>query len=239
MKSKLSQDQSFSMTDFEKGLVLAGILTPQTTRELEEIEALEEYESNKKKQSKAVFFKRVVLSAEIVSALYEEPTFGRVKFQKLVYLCEHAALMNLQERYLKLVAGPFDNKFMHTIEAEFKRQKWFTVEKVFQAPYTRTKYIPLDNFEGHKKYYSSYFQQSEEDIRQIISLFRKKNTAFAEISATLLACYLELTEKNLPYDEERLLSFFYEWSTSKQKYDRSTVLENWAWMLENGLVKLQ
>jgi len=36
MKSKHSETKLFSMEDFEKGLVLAGILTPKTVQELEE-----------------------------------------------------------------------------------------------------------------------------------------------------------------------------------------------------------
>src|SRR5690606_33527387 len=38
------------------------------------------------KKNKALFFKRVVLAAEIVYNLHNERTFGHVKLQKLMYL---------------------------------------------------------------------------------------------------------------------------------------------------------
>lgn len=71
-----------------------------------------------------------MLVAEIASELCKEITFGWIKFQKLVYLCEHAAHMNLESRDSKQADGPFDNKFMHSIEHEFKKQNWLAVEKV-------------------------------------------------------------------------------------------------------------
>src|ERR1035438_5815843 len=43
-----------------------------------------------------LYFKRIVLAAEITSQLYNEPTFGHVKFQKLFYLCEKLADIKLQ-----------------------------------------------------------------------------------------------------------------------------------------------
>lgn len=236
------------MSDFEKGLVLAGLLTPQSLRELEEVEALAKFEeaqkpAEKKKEpsvdaSKKLYFKRVVLAAAIVSELHEEPTFGRIKFQKLVFLCEHAASMKLQDRYLKLAAGPFDNRFMHTIEREFERLKWFDVLKIKDGSMQRSKYIPLGNCDGYTKYFSSYFGDSEDNIRQIIELFRKRNTAFAEISATLFACYLEIKKELIEFTQEDLLRRFYKWSERKQQYDKATVISNWSWMQDQGLVEI-
>lgn len=247
MKPKQSEDTSFSMAELEKGLVLAGLLTPISIQELDALEALKTFENDKKSKeasttstanSSKLYFKRVVLAAEIVSELHQEPTFGRVKFQKLVYLCEHAALMDVQQRYLKLVAGPFDNKFMHTIEKEFKRQNWFVIEKVTEKEITRSKYFPLENCLNYKKYYLAYFQSTQHKIASIIELFRKKNTDFAEISATLFACHLELKESGIPCDNEQLLSLFYEWSEHKKQFPEGTVLSNWAWLQEHGLVNL-
>ena len=53
--------------------------------------------------------------------------------------------MDLQDRYAKQAAGPFDNKFMHSIEEDFTRQKWFQVNKKFENGMTVTKYVPLLN----------------------------------------------------------------------------------------------
>lgn len=251
MPSKNPENTSFSLADFEKGLVLAGLLTPRTVQEIEELELLQAFENEakkispakkpvaiKKEATKNIYFKRVVLAAEIVSALHAEPTFGRVKFQKLVYLCEHRAALRVHQRYHKLAAGPFDHKFMHTIEREFEKQKWFRVDKIKTDHFTRSKYIPLPGCDGYKKYYSSYFSHRDPVIQEIIELFRKKNTDFAEISATLFACYQEILDKELIFNEDELLSLFYDWSEQKGRFEKRAVLDNWQWLQDNGLVTL-
>lgn len=235
-----------SAADFEKGLMLAGLLTPVTATEIEEREKLEMYEQmqhppeipSAKKQIKTrnLYFQRAVLAAEIVSSLHEESTFGRVKFQKLVYLCEYVASLNLQDRYLKKTAGPFDNKFMHSIIKEFQDQNWFTVEYVDQNGYTRAIYKPLPGCEKYKSYYTSYYKNSHTEIQRIIELFRKRKTDYTEISATLIACYLELKEIHPVITEENLLKKFYSWSEAKKRFEKTTVLQNWTWLQENGLV---
>lgn len=225
------------MEDFEKGLMLAGLISPNNTCELEERTAVQAYEEQLNQKKGKIYFKRVVLAAEIAHQLYAEPTFGRVKFQKLVYLCEHAAEMDLQSRYKKLAAGPFDNKFMHTIETEFKRNKWFDVKKLKEGRYTRSVYYPLENVLKYQSYYTLYFPNESASIARIIELFRSAKTDIAEIAATLYACRLELFTTNQPVKFENILSLFYDWSIEKERFDRAVVQSVWKWMVEKELIE--
>lgn len=239
MKSIKVKKQAFTMEDFEKGLVLAGYVTPATIGELHEREVIDEYEKSLKGEKPIkdnIFFKRVTLAAEIAAQLHGEPTFGRVKFQKLVYLCENVALMDLNERYSKQAAGPFDNKFMHSIETQFKKNNWFEVEKKSDGKFQRSVYIPLEKWDGYKKYYASYFNFHNERIQYIIDLFRKEKTDKTEISATLYACLIELHNENDLISEKSLLNKFYDWSIQKARFERNTVIETWKWMQEKGVV---
>lgn len=236
MKSVQIEKKAFSMEDFEKGLMLAGYLMPQSILELNEREALEKYETELKSSKKNIYFKRVVLAAEIVSKLYNEPTLGRIKFQKLVYLCEHVAHMNLESRYSKQAAGPFDSKFMHSIEKEFKTNKWFSVLKLKDGKFTRSKYIPLENCDGYKKYYCNYFERDDAQIQFIIELFRARPTDYTELAATVFACYLEILSKKEDYSPDKLLYLFYNWSETKLRFDQNEVLNSFAWLQNNGLV---
>lgn len=227
------------MDDFEHGLMLAGIVTPSSVHELYEKELLEEYDSslNKKiEKSNNLFFMRVTLGAEIVSQMHQEPTFGRIKFQKLMYLCENAASMNLNDRYLKQAAGPFDNKFMHSIVKEFKKNKWFDVETNKDGKYNRSVYIPLEGSNDYKKYYTSYFKNKLDKIQYILDLFRTTKTDKTEIAATLYACAIELTKEENIIDVRRLLEKFFAWSKEKQRFDEKTVLETWLWMQEKNII---
>src|SRR5690606_10703308 len=62
-------------------------------------------EVSKKVISKATkkndYFKKLVLAAEIAYQLYEEPTFGHVKFVKLLYLCNQVCKIKLTVNFGK------------------------------------------------------------------------------------------------------------------------------------------
>jgi hypothetical protein len=236
MEDKKGNKNSFSMEDFEKGLMLAGYLMPNSIEELNEREQLEVYEKELKAIAGNTYFKRAVLAAEIVSKLYNEPSLGSVKFQKLVYLCEHAAKMDLVNRYKKQAAGPFDNKFMYSIGGELQKQKWFQVKKIVENERTRYKFSPLENAEKYKEYYSKYFSNDDDKIQYIIELFRKHRTDYTEMATTVFACYLELAPKGTPVDRGQLLNLFYDWSDKKKRFPKNEVLASFEWLIEKGLI---
>jgi len=235
MSSTDKNRKSYNIGDFEKGLMLAGYITPSTVNELEEIEVLTKYEKELSKEKGRIYFKRTVLAAEIVNQLHQEYTFGRVKFQKLVYLCEHAGKMNLQERYAKFAAGPFDSKFMHSINKEFKKQKWFDVKMVKSGPYTKPEYSQSVNVEKYKDYYNNYFGVYDQSIQDLISLFRKTKTREVELVATIFYCWLELIQNHQLFNNESLFSSFYSWADEKKKFTQDEILFSLDWMKENGV----
>jgi hypothetical protein len=239
MKSIKFKKQIFTMEDFEQGLMLAGIVTPSSIKELHEKEMLREYELLRTKEpgkKDNIFFKRVTLAAEIVSQMHEEPTFGRIKFQKLMYLCEHAALMDLNERYQKQAAGPFDNKFMHSIMTQFKKNKWFDVETKRDGTYHRSVYVQLEKADDYKKYYDSYFKSEHEKIQYILDLFRTIKTDTTEIAATLYFCAVELNNEKKEVTDLNLLEKFYKWSEAKSRFSENTVRATWEWMVKKNII---
>jgi hypothetical protein len=187
---------------------------------------------NKTDNSK-LYFKRVVLAAEIASQLYNEPTFGHVKFQKMVYLCEQLANMKLPGRYSKQAAGPYDRKFMHTIDSEFKKQKWFKIEQ--EGIYKKFTYTPLENLSKYKVYYYRYFGKHDKMIQDIISKFKSEKTDFVELIATLFACWEEIISQDITISEEVIIKRFYDWSSEKSKFEISKVKEALNWMKEEGI----
>ena len=235
MKSSNNKKSSFSIEDFEKGLVLAGYVTPHNESEINEIEALKEHDKNLAKESSIIYFKRAVLAAEIVNALKEEFTFGRVKFQKLVYLCEHACDMNLQGRYAKFAAGPFDNNFMHSINQEFKKQKWFNIEVVKSNGYNKPVYSVSSNIEKYKIYYSKYFSDQNDAIQRIIELFRKTKTREVELVATIYYCLLEIKQNNQLRNRKTLVSNFYKFADSKKQFSEQQINTSLDWMEVHGV----
>ena len=181
-----------------------------------------------------IYFKRAVLAAEITSQLYNEPTFGHVKLQKLIFLCENMAGLDFNNMYSKQVAGPYDRKFMHSIDQQFQKQKWFLVKTEIKKGYTKCTYIPSLKFNHHQKYYANYFKYNSQKIQYVIDIFRKETTRFVELIATLLPCWQELIKTKKVVNDQSLLKSLYAWSKEKVKYKEDEVLSALAWMKKNG-----
>lgn len=227
---------NFSIEDFEKGLMLLGLITPKSIEEIHEKEELEARESIASKGKALTYFKRAVLAAEIVTKLKDERTFGRVKFQKIVYICEHVAELELINRYMKFAAGPFDSKFMHSINKEFKKQKWFDVVMVVNGDFKVPKYIPLANPDGYKSYYIRYFSEYDYQIQTVIELFRAKKTDDTELAATVLACVLELKDEGSNLKWDTLFERFYDWHDKKKRFVEERIVNSFDWLGQNGLL---
>ena len=230
MKSIQKKDKTFDFTDFEKGLMLAGYISPKSELELSERAELEEYEKQLEKEKSILFFKRSVLAAEITSKLYKEPTFGHVKLQKLMFLCEQVSHMEFNFNYSKQAAGPYDNKFMHSIDSSFENQKWFKIIRVKSGDITIYTYSPSCSYGKHQKYFEKYFSICNDKIQWLINTFGMERTDKVELIATLYACWLELIENNTVVDETNLLSLFYGWSESKLRFPEKMILRAIEWM---------
>jgi hypothetical protein len=189
--------------------------------------------TTEKTKSQNDYFKKVVLAAEIACQLHEEPTFGHIKFVKIFFVCKEVCEMKLNTSFAKHAAGPLDPKLMYSIDKEFEKQKWF--KKVKRESYG-FKYVPLENMENYKTYYSRYYANQKESIDRIISLFRKEKSDFCEKVATLFAVWKENFLKNNPTDEPTLFKAFYAWDKSKARFTESELVKAMKWMEENEIV---
>lgn len=211
------------------------------SRGIEQIKTLQK--KNEPSASKPIknnlYFKRAVLAAEIASQLYDEPTFGHVKLQKMVYLSEQICELKADAYYSKQTAGPYDRKFMHSIDSEFKRQKWFEVRIEKKGTYSKYKYNPLENVDKYKKYYSKYYSNFDNNIQWLIDTFKKRKTNDIELIATLFYCWKEIIESSDEFSESLLIENFYKWSQEKRKFTTEVVKVGIIWMRQNGLVPMR
>lgn len=187
--------------------------------------------------AKQLFFKRVVLGAEIVYHLHKERTFGHVKFMKLMYLCEQVSNMKLSVRYVKQAAGPFDAKFMHTIDSEFKRLKWFDVKVYPKGNFNSYEYIPGEKVMAYKSYFNRYYENEKNGIEWLIKTFGKPATKKVELVATIYACLDELINKNEEFSRDVLIDNVFGWSKEKKKkFTEIDIIKAHDWMREKGLI---
>ena len=179
------------------------------------------------------YFKRIVLAAEITSQLCEEPTFGHVKFQKMIYLCENVVGLDFNFRYSKQAAGPYDRKLMHSIDQQFQRQGWFSVV-VEKSKYSKITYSPGEKFNSHKPYFNKYYKSDIGSIQAVIDLFRTSKTREVELIATMFYCWTELKEKGQLINAESLQESVYAWSEEKAKYSKGEIASAFDWMCESS-----
>ncbi len=178
------------------------------------------------------YFKRLVLAAEIASKLYHEPTFGHVKFVKIQYLCEHYCQMQVNTNYGKYAAGPLDPKHTHSIDNEFKKRKWFKVNKTQYG----FRYEPDEQLNDYKQYYLKYFCKQLDHINYIINLLGKQKTDFCEIVATLFSVWKDIIDKKSIATNQVLIKSFYEWSEKKKRFKESVLISTIEWMKEHKVV---
>ncbi|MDD2945265.1 MAG: restriction endonuclease subunit S [Acinetobacter sp.] len=175
--------------------------------------------------------KLLSLAAEITFQLHTEPTFGHLKLQKLIYLCQQLKHMDLAADFKQHAAGPYDPVMARYLDKEFKDRGWFSYD-----PKRNLKYKPLSKCNDHRSVFNKYFAKETSDIYALIGLFRTSKSDYIEIVATLFACWLRLLEKKLFVTEEQLLKDFYAWSEEKNRFSKAEVLNGYKWMKQNSVI---
>jgi type I restriction enzyme S subunit len=187
-------------------------------------------EENQKKENKA--FKRNVLAAEIIHQLYTEPTFGHVKFEKIMFLCEKSTGYNFSD-YQRAAAGPYDNKAIRGIDSQLKKLRWFEAKKEGG----RFIYKPLEKAGEHQQYFNRYYINGKVKIAFIIDLLRTFDTERCEIVATLYSAWLDFLQDNkTPSDKTIVDEVLNNWHDAKKRIQRDRWEKALMWMKENNLV---
>jgi len=179
-----------------------------------------------------VHFRRSVFAAEIVHRLHAEPTFGHVKFEKLIFLCEKRCGVDTGSTYHRQAAGPYDSRALRSIDSQMEKQKWYAA----QQAEGRYRYVPLAKAGGHKTYFSRYFSDIEEEFSNIIEMFRKFDTERCEIVATLYSAWEDLLANGEEATEDRIVEqVLHNWHPSKQRIAEDRWRSAIRWMKKNGL----
>lgn len=153
-------------------------------------------------------FAKQVLGGKIVALFKDDKNFTSIKFQKLQYLAEHIIEEDLCWNYYRQSAGPYDNKFMHSVVSNFERNKWFK-----QQDY---KYYPLEKVLEIEQYYQNYFGKKSDKLSHLFGLLSNASERFCEAVATIYAVWNNHLIQQLPFNKERIKVDFFEWSTRKE-----------------------
>ena len=182
-------------------------------------------------KSANVHFRRSVLAAEIAERLYEEPTFGHVKMEKMLFLTERLCHIDIGSHYHRDAAGPYDNRALRSIDSQLKKQKWFEVRRTEKG----NRYVPMQNCGKHKTYFAKYYSAVLPTFDKIINTFKTQNTERCEIVATLYSAWEDLLHSNKPFTDADIVNeVLNNWHESKKRISQDRWLSATQWMRENG-----
>lgn len=173
-----------------------------------------------------IHFRRSVFAAEIVHRLHAEPTFGHVKFEKLIFLCEKRCGVDTGSTYHRQAAGPYDNRALRSIDSQIKKQRWYEARKGDKG----YRYAPLEKAGAHSSYFSRYFGEVELRFDEVIETFRRATTAQCEIVATLYAAWEDLLVAGDVTDGKIIEQVLHHWHPSKQEIDEDRWRRALEWM---------
>lgn len=178
-----------------------------------------------------VHFRRSVLAAEIANRLCDEPTFGHVKMEKMLFLAEHCCHIDIGSHYHRDVAGPYDNKALRSIDSQLKKQKWFEVQRTEKG----YRYVPMQNCGKHKTYFNRYYSGIVPMFDKIINTFKTQNTERCEIVATLYSAWEDLLHSNKSFTDANIVNeVLNNWHESKKRISQERWLKAIQWMRDNG-----
>jgi len=179
-------------------------------------------------------FKRAVLSAYILDNICEHPTAGRVKFEKLLYLSEYCAEIDLQSDFHRHAAGPYDPKALYSLERQLKKNKWF--EKKFDG--SKNTYVRLEKIHNYKQYCENIFSvEQKATMDKLIRLFKTAKTEQCEIVATLYGVWNDfLIDGIQPTDEQIINEVLSNWHEEKRRIVTQRWLIALKWMREKNIV---
>jgi type I restriction enzyme S subunit len=178
-----------------------------------------------------VHFRRSVLAAEIAERLYEEPTFGHVKMEKMLFLTERLCHIDIGSHYHRDAAGPYDNRALRSIDSQLRKQKWFDVKRTEKG----NRYVPMQNRGKHKTYFDKYYSTVLPTFEKIIDTFKTQNTERCEIVATLYSAWEDLLHSNKPFTDADIVNeVLNNWHESKKRISQDRWLNSIQWMRENG-----
>ena len=194
-------------------------------------------QSEQKTQKKAnVYFRRSVWAAEIADRLCNEPTFGHVKMEKMIFLTENMCIVDIGSNYHRDAAGPYDNRAIRSIDSQLKKQNWFEVARKDKG----YRYIPLPKRGEHKDYFNKYFSEVLPVFDKVIDTFRKWDTERCEIVATLYSAWKDLENTKRQYTDNDIINeVINNWNETKKRIPEDRWQKALDWMRKNGFAPIK
>lgn len=180
---------------------------------------------------------RLVVGAEIIHRLPDNPKRARVKVHKITYLAEtHLGIDALRGNYLREAAGPLDRALREETERSLEAAGYYRANQT-DGTGTAVTYTPLSKAGQHKKELDALLGPKANALRKLIALLADLDRSQTEAVATLYAAWNDaLIDGEAPDDATIVNGVLTEWHEEKGKKFKDNDLRRWlGWMKRNGL----
>lgn len=182
---------------------------------------------------------RALVGTEIIERSAGQPTFGRVKFQKMAFLAEgHVGISELAGCYTRAAAGPLDGALIEEMERGAQSIAGITADQAGGTGTTVS--YRLDQQRGtHRQELADWLGPDRTaKLDNLIADFAPLTTKQAEAVATLYGVWNDLLSKGAtPSDDDIITGFLNDWHPEKRVKFRASELSEWlGWMRRQGIV---
>lgn len=182
---------------------------------------------------------RGLVAAEIIERCANQPTFGRVKFQKIAFLAEcHVGISELAGSYLREAAGPLDRALIEQMENGAHSIAGVERDQP-GGPGTKVSYRLGQSRGAHRQEFTDWLgEERTAKLDKLIADFADLTTKGAEAVATLYGVWNDaLIDGQSPSDDEIIAGFLNDWHPEKPEKFRAAELPTWLdWMRRHGIV---
>ncbi|MBO1022840.1 restriction endonuclease subunit S [Methylobacterium sp. SD274] len=180
---------------------------------------------------------RRLVATEVIERLAHQPTFGRTKLQKILYLAEtHANINELAGCYIRMPYGPLDQTMINEVE-NGSLEAGFIVDDPGDRKMVRYHPGPV---KGRSRDELAQWLGDERiaKLDKLITDFADLDTRAAEAAATLYAVWNDaIIDGETPADMEIVLAVLSEWHPEKAKnFGINELQTRLDWMRRHGFV---
>jgi len=182
---------------------------------------------------------RALVGTEIIERSAGQPTFGRVKFQKMAFLADgHVGISELAGCYTRAAAGPLDGALIEDMERGAHSIAGIAVDQAGGTG-TTVSYRLGQQRGAHRQELAEWLGPDRTaKLDKLIAHFASLTTKQAEAVATLYGVWNDmLSEGASPSDDEIITGFLNDWHPEKREKFRASELPEWlGWMHRHGIV---
>ncbi len=182
---------------------------------------------------------RGLVGTEIIERFAREPTFGRVKLQKIAFLAEaHVGISELGGSYTREAAGPLDRGMINEMENGAHTIAGVTVDQVGGTGTTVSYELRRQRGTSREELANWLGTERMAKLDRLIADFANLTTKGSEAVATLYGVWNDaLIAGCSPTDGDIIAGFLNNWHPEKRQKFSADELTDWLeWMRRHGIV---